>query len=202
MANLTCIADLADPLTLQQMIRVTHLRGRALTWGEIDRFAELGIGVHRLQEPWPVFADRVVFADKTFHFARDTGEDGELAFTLAVLSDDGFVDIVAWHPRTGRQAIWLGNGFALGERQINYPDPQAKGLLIHRSPMSWLRAGRSGIVILRDDFAAQLLARVPILIAEDSVHQRELQAFFPYQYFDPRIEVREPATEISRSRSA
>jgi hypothetical protein len=178
------------------MVFHAHQRGRHLRPSELDGFAARGIDAFDLATPWPVLADRVVFEGKAFVFASGIEDGGELAFTLAVVSDDGLVDIVAWQPQTGSQALWLGSGFALGERQINHPNPRTNGLLVHRSPMGWLRAGRSGIVILRDDFAPQLLARVPILVAEDTAHQRELQAFFPHGYFDPRIEVREPTSHV------
>jgi hypothetical protein len=98
---------------------------------------------------------------------------------MAIISNCGFIDIAAWHPRTNRLAIWIGDGFALGERQIHHPNPLIPGLRVFRSPKGWLQSGRCGIVIVRADFAADVLALVPVLVAEDEQHQRDLQEVFP-----------------------
>ncbi len=194
MTELTSLIDFLDPPE-QRSIRFAHLHGRNLKQREIDRFADLGVNALALASPWPMLADRVVFGGKSFHFARDTGEHGEMAFTIGVLNYNGFMDIVAWHPQTGRQAIWLGNGFALGECQLNDPIP-SDGLKIHRCPMGWLRAGCRGIVIMREDFARQLLGHVPLLVAEDVAHLRELQALFPDEHAGPQIQLRTPAYPV------
>ncbi|MBR1197808.1 hypothetical protein JQ574_17570 [Bradyrhizobium sp. AUGA SZCCT0158] len=163
----------------QRMIRLAHLQGRSLTQREIDRFAKLKISAPNLGVPWPVLADRVVFERKFFVFADDADETGELAFTFAVISNAGFIDIVAWHPTTDRLATWFGHAFALGERQVHHPNPLFSGLPVFRSPIGWLRNGRRGIVIVRDNFARTVLARVPLLIAEDEEHQRDLEKVLP-----------------------
>jgi hypothetical protein len=179
------------------MIRLAHLHGRNLRQREIDRFAEFGIGALNLGNPWPVLADRVVFEGDFFHFADDVGEMGEAAFTFVIISNAGFIDIAAWCPRTNRLAVWLGEGFALGERQIHHPNPLSPGLHVFRSPMGWLRCGRSGIVIVRDDFTDVVLAAVPILVAEDERHQRDLQKVFPVGSPGPKIMVSQPAPIIA-----
>jgi hypothetical protein len=192
-------ADLLDPPTHQRMIRLAHLHGRNLRQREIDRFVGLGIKALDLGNPWPVLADRVVFTGDFFVFADDVGERGEAAFTFIVISNAGFIDIVAWHPQTNRLAIWLGNGFAVGERQIHHPYPLMPGLPVFRSPIGWLRNGRRGIVMVRAKFTDVVLAAVPVLIAEDEQHQRDLQEVFPVGIHGPKIMVSQPApikTEI------
>lgn len=175
------MADLAaqlNPPLHAHMVRLAHLHGRSPKQREIDRFAELGVAALNLGSPWPVLVDKVVFDSEYFVFADDVGLAGELAFTFVVLSNVGMIDIAAWQPATNRLAVWLGEGFALGERQIHHPNPLVTGLNVFRSPLGWLRAGRCGIVILRPHFARSVLADVPILVADDSQHRKELQELF------------------------
>jgi hypothetical protein len=195
MAN---IAHLLNPPTHHRSIGLIHLDGRSLKQREIDRCGELGIRAINLRTPWPVLADRVVFEGYFFQFADDVGEMGELVFTVAIIGTGGVViDIVAWCPRTNRLAVWLGEGFALGERQIHHPNPLIPGLPVCRSPMGWLRDGRCGIVIVRADFADVVLAAVPVLIAEDEEHQRDLQKLFPVGGPGPKIKVWQPAPIVT-----
>lgn len=189
---MTDLASLLDPPTHGRMIRLAHLHGRSPKQREIDRFAELGVAALDLGSPWPVLVDKVVFNGEYFVFADDIGPAGELAFTFVVLSNAGMIDIAAWQPATNRLAVWLGEGFALGERQIHHPNPLANGLHVFRSPIGWLRAGRCGIVILRPQFARAVLADVPVLVAEDNQHRKELQELF--QLLGPEIIVAEPDT--------
>jgi hypothetical protein len=177
----------------QQMIRLAHLHGRNLRQSEIDRFATFGVSAFNLGSPWLVLADRVVFEGDSFVFADDVGEKGELVFTFVVISNAGCIDIVAWNPRTNRLAVWFGHGFALGERQIHHPNPLISGLPVFRSPIGWLRGGRRGIVIARADFTSAVLASVPVLVAEDEQHQRDLQEVFPVGRDRPKIIVSQPA---------
>jgi hypothetical protein len=193
MTNRPPLADLLDPPTHQRTIRLAHLHGRNLRQREIDRFAELGISALNLGNPWPVLADQVVFEGDFFLFADDVGEKGEPVFTFVVISNAGFIDIVAWQPRTNRLAVWFGHGFALGERQIHHPNPLIPGLPVFRSPIGWLRGGRGGIVIARADFTDVVLASVPVLVAEDELHQRDLQEVFPVGGPGPKIIVSQPA---------
>jgi hypothetical protein len=193
MTNRPPLADLLDPPTHQRTIRLAHLHGRNLRQREIDRFAEFGISALNLGNPWPVLADRVVFEGEFFLFADDIGEKGEPAFTFVVFNNIGFLDIVAWHPQTNRLAAWFGHGFALGEHQIHHPNPLIPGLPVFRSPIGWLRGGRRGIVIVRAGFTDVLLASVPVLVAEDEQHQRDLQEVFPVGRDRPTIIVSQPA---------
>jgi hypothetical protein len=196
MSNHFPLADLLDPPTHQRTIRLAHLNGRNLRQREIDRFAEFGISALDLGTPWPVLADRVVFKDDFFLFADDVGEKGEPVFTFVIISNTGFLDIAAWHPGSNRLAVWFGHGFALGERQIHYPNPLIAGLPVFRSPMNWLRGGRRGIVIVRDDFTRVVVKSVPLLVAEDDQHQRDLRKIFPAGCRGPEIIVGRPAPTI------
>jgi hypothetical protein len=195
----TDLAALLDPPTHQRAIRLAHLHGRSLRQREIDRFGELGVRAIDLGRPWPVLVDRVVFGDEYFSFADDIGVIGEPAFTMAVFSNAGMIDIAAWQPETNRLAMWCGEGFALGERQIHHPNPLVRGLHVFRTPIGWLRAGRCGIVIVRSSLASAILGDVPLLIAEDELHRTELQNLMGLA--GPDVELRCepacPATEVA-----
>jgi hypothetical protein len=196
------LAALVDPPTHARMIRLAHLHGRNLKQREIDRFAELGVPALNLGAPWPVLADKVVFSGGYFSFADDLALPGELAFTFVVISNAGMIDIVAWQPETQRLAVWCGEGFALGERQIHHPYPLLKGLPVFRTPLGWLRAGRRGIVICRVSYAPPILASAPVLIAEDEQHQRDLQRLFPIGKSAPTIIVSATSTNAQEKVSA
>lgn len=187
---MTELADFINPPTHARMICQAHMHGRSPKQREIDRFADLGVTALQIGSPWPVLVDKVVFNGEFFSFADDLGESGELAFTIAVISNAGMIDIAAWQPETHRLALWCGDGFALGERQIHHPNPLVRGLSIFRNPIGWLRAGRCGIVILRPQFARSALADVPLLVAEDAEHCKELRLLF--QIAGPDIIVGEP----------
>lgn len=185
-------AGLLDQTEFQRSVRLAHLHGRSLRQREIDRFGELGVRAIDLGTPWPVLADRVVFYGEFFAFADDAEMIGEPAFTMAVISNAGMIDIAAWQPETNRLTVWCGEGFALGERQIHHPNPLAQGLRVFRTPIGWLRAGRCGIVIIRSKFARAVLGHVPLLIAEDDQHRSELQDLLGIA--GPDVELRcEPA---------
>jgi hypothetical protein len=177
MGNFPGLLDLPE---YQRILQQEHLHGRSLRQREIDRFGELGVRAIDLGSPRPVLADKVVFDGEFFSFADDAGMIGERAFTMAVISNAGMIDIAAWQPETNRLAVRGGEGFALGERQIHHPNPLVRGLAVFRTPMRWLRAGRCGIVILRPQFARAILADVPVLVAEDEQHREELQKLFDF----------------------
>jgi hypothetical protein len=186
MGNLPGLLDLPE---YQRILRQAHVHGRSLRQREIDRFRELGVRAIDLGSPSMVLADRVVFDGEFFSFADDIGQVGELAFTIVVFSNNGMIDIAAWQPETKRLAVWCGEGFALGERQIHHPNPPVPGLHVFRDPLGWLRAGRCGIVMLRPQFARAILADVPVLVAEDEQHREELQKLF--EFAGPQIVVGE-----------
>jgi len=186
------LVALLDPPLHGRMVRLAHLHGRNLKQREIDRFAKLGVPALHLASPWPLLVDKVVFEGKFFAFADDLGVPGELAFTIVVISNAGMIDIAAWQPETKRLAVWCGEGFALGERQVHHTNPMAGGLYVFRSPIAWLRAGRCGIVIVQDQFARTVLADVPVLVAEDEPHRKELQELF--EFTGPRITVAKVAS--------
>jgi hypothetical protein len=185
------IARLLEAPPLQQMAFQALSRGRNLNRSEIDRFREYGVAAINLLNPWSTQVDWVLIDGEYFQFADDNDVRGVQVFTMGVISSNGLIDAVAWHPATGRMAAWLGVGFALGESQIcDHTEKGSTGLAVFRSPLGWLRAGCEGIVIARKTFAHIVLKKVPLLLAEDEIHRIELVGMFPVGGARPRILVR------------
>jgi hypothetical protein len=133
-----------------------------------------GVSAQAIASPWPIKAATVRLA-KDGRFDRDP--DGVMALTIAVIDHGEIVDLAAWHAGSGRLATWLGVGFALGQAQIfeaatyMFDSP----LLVHRTPLGWLRAKCRGIVILRPELAYGYLAHVEHIEAEDEAHEWEIR---------------------------
>jgi hypothetical protein len=196
------IARLLEAPPLQQMALQALSRGRNLNQSEIDRFREHGVVAINLFKPWSTQVDWVLFNGEYFEFVDEGDDRGEQVFTMGVISDNGLIDAVAWHPASGRLAAWLGLGFALGESQISdHMENGSTGLPVFRSPLGWLRAGCEGIVIVRKTFAHIVLKKVPLLLAEDEDHRLEVFGMFPVGGAGPHILVRgsadpAPAVEL------
>jgi hypothetical protein len=165
-----------QPLVSALDILEAHARGRMLALGELHRFEITGVTAKSLAIPHPVRRDLVMFGqDGSFEFSRDTNEDtGAPAFTLIVSASAGPIDIVAWQPKPNRIALWLNRGFALGEEQI-WRARLDRPMPIWRTPMSWLRSGRDGLVLLRPDAAFHYLSELSTVAAEDFEHAQEIQ---------------------------
>jgi hypothetical protein len=176
---------------LQRMVLRQLMRGRDLKQAEIDRLRALDVKPLAMAKVFPMQAHRVQFDGELFAFADDDRDCGEMAFTIGVVNENGLVDAAAWQPATGRLAIWLGEGFALGEHLIqNHVDDDSSGLAVFRSPLDWMRANCRGIVILQNRFAPVMLAPVRVLLAEDEHHRDELRNIFPAGSAAPHILVR------------
>jgi hypothetical protein len=187
------IERLQEAPPVQQMAFQALRRGRNLKQSEIDRFRKHGVEPINLFKPWSTQVDQVIFNDEYFEFADEEDDRGEQVFTMGVISSNGLIDAIAWHPATGRLAAYLGLGFALGESQIgDHVDNDSAGLAVFRSPMGWLCAGCKGIVIVRKTFTHIVLKKVPFLLAEDEGHRIELGWMFPVGAAGPRIVVRAP----------
>jgi len=78
------------------------------------------------------------------------------------------VDLVAWHPRTGRLAAWQENVPLLGGENVLRPRLCGnRPLVVHRTALQWLQAGRCGAVIIDQRGCADLLRQIgPLEVAE------------------------------------
>jgi len=85
--------------------------------------------------------------------------EGPLHLIQPVHAGDVLVDLVAW--RSGDPGeTWLrtGHGWAIGESDLLAFDRWHGDLMLHASPLDWLRAGATGAVIL--DWSAPEIARL------------------------------------------
>ena len=132
-----------------------------------------GFECEALTRPWPVGGAMVHFAGKSF----DIDSAGEDVLTFRAEDRGVVVDLIAWHPETGRFASWLGTTFCLGDTdQIFNPATWFGGgaLRVHRTPAEWLHASRDGIVIVRPDLAHAYLGRCPRLSFAHVDHARRV----------------------------
>jgi len=141
-------------------------------------------------------SDRVVFFAEggrptkdgnaaSFFFVDELKDEGDLAFQQAavpLLDED---HLFAWQPRHGLLAPWLGQPWCMGLQPFSWI---SDGIVtIHQSPLEWLRASRSGIVILDWQRARWELAELP-LQASSPEFARELRN---------RLKLPEPKIRVS-----
>ena len=74
-------------------------------------------------------------------------------------------DVVAWDVEMGRVATMLGAATMLGEDQLTAPRV-GDGLQVYPDVADWLRADRSGIVILDAERARWRLAKERLIVAD------------------------------------
>ena len=108
-----------DAVPHRRMVLQALIQGRDLKQSEIDRFCEQGVAPLNLFKAWSTQVDYVAFNGEYFEFTDGVDDGSEQVFTMGVISDIGLIDVIAWHPFSGRLATWLGLGFALGESQIS-----------------------------------------------------------------------------------
>ena len=132
---------------------------------DIDRLIASGISPLALAEGprgigFALARDRIAphRAAHRFEFLRHDATAGEevCSFIVPALDAHGVpVDLIAFHagaaPFTGS---WLGRAGLLGEEQIN----RARDVLVvHATPLDWLRAGREGVCVVDPVRAAPML---------------------------------------------
>ena len=114
-----------------------------------------------------------------FEFASD----GLPSWCMAAREDGRMVDVIAWpidkprrHARLYRCAWALGADIALSPNRIGDDPEKYPPVYVFRDPVSWLRAGADGVVVLNATAAREELWHVADLQAEDRDHARELHA--------------------------
>ncbi len=112
-----------------------------------------------------------------FEFARDLRDaTGAKAAVIIPARDEDFehVDLVALDLETSAIATWLGRVAVLGQEWLaaaTLDEP----LMVHETPLDWLRAGREGLYVVDAGRAARLLAGRSIAV-KDVAHGVELCA--------------------------
>lgn len=149
-----------------------HSQGRDLRQADIDWLTAQGVNGLALAKTYCgdfsfLLVDRVTFLDKQrFEFVRYLQGPFETAsvFTMIIKNVEGeSADILAWHPRTGQVATWLGAVAMLGEEQVHAP--RLEHLTVHEGVLSWLKDARHGLVILDAARAARILDGAGPLVA-------------------------------------
>lgn len=115
---------------------------------------------------------------RRFHF----DPAGELAVVVEALEiehgERWIVDHVAWpNDRPSEFATAAGRADLLGADQVDNPASSYGGrpLLVHRTPLSWLRASCQGVVVLDERRAgARLAGALGNLAGEDEEHARQI----------------------------
>jgi hypothetical protein len=157
-----------------------------LSW--IRRLRHLGATADALAHPEMPAIGGVSFDGGYFDFENE----GQPALLFIARDELGIpVDIVAWHPRTQRIARWLGAVALLGEDQVNGARlDQERALPVHETPIDWLVAGRSGVVIVDPRRAAFILRRAePLRVANAAFGKRlaTLLHIAPPRIFAPSV---------------
>lgn len=121
-----------------------------------------------------VARDRVRFLrGGRFAFLRDCRGEPDDAVTVYVIpeidADGAMVDLVAWHPRTGRLASWQGVAAMLGASAVESRAPD-EPLIVRRSPVEWLASWRAGVVIVNERAARSVLLGAGCVQAADLEH--------------------------------
>lgn len=147
-----------------------------------------GVDPDSLTTPWPIRAAKVRWLS-TMTFDFDAAGERALVFPEAQ-------DLIAWQPRTGKLASWHGCTFCLGDVDdiFNPGTFFAEGALrIHADPLHWLRANRTGIVILRTDLTYAYLRHCPRLVFADQRHAERVWNWIqpPMPTAELLVEVRE-----------
>jgi hypothetical protein len=130
---------------------------------------------------------KVVFHRSQSFF--DFVDDGEGIDALILLARDECgepADLVAWSTRHQELGAYFGAVSVLGADDILAPRLTGEAaLLIHRTPLEWLKAGREGVVIINAEDAAVALRDFGPFVARDVEHGKELRRIFRRR--EPRI---------------
>ena len=107
-----------------------------------------GVSDAAMLTPWPLKEASVKFVGPhTFDF----DDSGEPALIFRATDHDAILDLVAWQARSGRLASWRGVAFTIGDvAEIWNPAHYLFGgaLPVHQTPLQWLQAERTGIVVV------------------------------------------------------
>ena len=147
---------------------------------------------------------RCILDNGNFDFSRD----GEDCLVFEVLSDDDetVIDLCAFSTADpSRFGTGTGRAILLGEANVRNPASWAwgKALPIRRSPLAWLRAGCTGVVILDHRYAPVILREAPgRLLAEDEQHARELRLMLSTPAVPEEMIVHPGTSKSSKRRAA
>jgi hypothetical protein len=133
-----------------------------------------GVPIEAVTRFWAIGAARVIAIDSVIYMPCPIGD---FAYVFACQTVDGVSDLAAWQPSSGRLMLRRGLVGLLGQRQAEeaHDDIAARPVRVWRTPLAWLRAGRSGCVVINPEIAAHILGGLPVG-AEDESHAHALSA--------------------------
>jgi hypothetical protein len=103
-------------------------------------------------------------------------ETGPGAIIMVVMEHNDLADLLAWRLlEPGRWWLRRGLGVFLGEEAVGRAAFLHEPLAVYRSPLSWLRGGCDGAVVLDWRFAQSMLLEVSEIVAEDLAHGEEIE---------------------------
>lgn len=95
------------------------------------------------------------------------------AFVVPAIEADELLDLIAWHPKSGRLAsLNRQAGVLIGPVTPSADEP----LTVFPEPLAWLRACRRGAVVVHESLARPFLLDLPAIQAADVEHGESLQA--------------------------
>ena len=116
---------------------------------------------------------QVVFDEHapSFNWREPGDDDGEGAICILARNRFGEVaDVVAWSPRSGHVATHYGRLSVLGGQHVF--GPRLSGpLVVHATPLEWLRAGRRGVVVIEPSRARDALEGQSLEVADPDFGQ-------------------------------
>jgi hypothetical protein len=143
--------------------------------GIVRWLIDQGVSDDAITLPWPLRESAVRF-ERGGVFDFDA--EGDRAIIFRAEDRGECSDLIAWSARTGKIASWHGNAFCLGGvAEIWNPAHYLfnDALPVHRSPLQWLQAERTGIVIIEPRDAYGYLRSCPRVRVSDHVFGRQLE---------------------------
>ena len=164
----------------------SHLALKQFDWGHPNELqtqwlVSQDVSFNALLKPWPIGAARVAFDGDRF----ELDPKGRHALTFVCFDRDEPIDVCAWQPKTGEMATYSGRAIFLGdEDDVFNPATWFDGgdLLIHASPLDWLKADREGVVILDMARAGPQLAQCrSVSVADDKLAAKIFKSTRPIE---------------------
>jgi hypothetical protein len=159
--------------------------------GWYSRISALGIGDARDLH----FDSVVLLAGGRFEFARHLRDASGNAFALIIpVYDDlsGLTDLAAFNLDTGKLGIWRGRGPMLGAENL-YGWRLGDPLVMHETPLDWLKASPEGVFVIDPQRASPLLRQVEPLGVKSAIFGRRMRE---------AMTIRAPRIVVAESRRA
>jgi hypothetical protein len=142
---------------------------------DLDSICRRRVQQIALTDP-PRQAHVVYLPENCFEFAAyEPGAPNTLALVVVARDHIGDpIDLAAWSGGERRPALWCARASMLGAENLFRPR-MSDGLVVHPTPLRWLRSGCNGVVILDEAKAAPLLREAEPLQADSVAHGQYLR---------------------------